>query len=64
MALLRQMLAAKGIKVKNATLNLVPIRVKYNEDYSEITSAIASDSPKELTRKDGRYIFGKYDKVA
>lgn len=64
MALLKQVLASHGFKVRNATLNIVPIKVSYNEDYSEINNAIANKKPMELTVDNGRYVFTKYDTVA
>lgn len=64
MALLKQILASHGYKVKNATLHIVPVKVGYNEDYSEITSAIASEESIELTEKNGKYVFEQYDRVA
>lgn len=64
MALLRQILASHGLKVRNATLNIVPIKVEYSEDYSEINSAIANENPTELTVNNGRYVFTEYDTVA
>lgn len=63
-ALLKQILASHGLKVRNATLNIVPIKVGYNEDYSEINSVIANKNPMELTVNNGRYVFTKYDTVA
>lgn len=63
-ALLKQILASHGFKVRNATLNIVPIKVGYNEDYSEINSVIANKNPMELTVNNGRYVFTKYDTVA
>lgn len=65
MALLKQMLASHGLKVRNATLNIVPIKVGYNDDFSKIESAIANSKPIELTiNENNRYVFTKYDKVA
>lgn len=64
MALLKQILASHGFKVRNATLNIVPIKVGYNDDYSEINSAVANKNPMELTVNNGRYVFTKYDTVA
>lgn len=64
MALLKQVLASHGFKVRNATLNIVPIKVSYSEDYSEINNAIANKNPMELTVNNGRYVFTKYDTVA
>lgn len=64
MALLKQILASHGFKVRNATLNIVPIKVGYSEDYSEINSAVANKNPMELTVNNGRYVFTKYDTVA
>lgn len=64
MALLKQMLASQGISVRHATLNIVPVKIKYNEDLSVIKSAIMRDTPIELTVFNGKYVFGKYDKVA
>lgn len=64
MALLKQMLANKGFKVRNATLNIVPIKIGYNEDYTQITSAVVDPKPIEFTFSDGKYVFSKYDTVA
>ena len=64
MALLKQILASHGFRVKDAKLNIVPIKLTYNEDYSEITSAVTNENPIEFTTKDGKYVFSKYDKVA
>ena len=64
MALLKQILASHGFKVKDAKLNIVPIKLQYSDDMTEITSAIVNANPTEFTVKDGRYIFSQYDKVA
>ena len=64
MALLKQVLASHGFKVKDAELNIVPIELSYNEDYTEITSAITNIDPIEFTVKDSKYVFSQYDKVA
>lgn len=58
------MLANKGIDVRNATLHIVPIRVKYNEDYSKVESAAASRVI-ELTRnKRGALSPKKYEEIS
>ena len=64
MALLKQILASHGFKVKGCTLNIVPIKLQYNEDYSTVESAIISDHPINFTQLDGKNISKKYDKVA
>ena len=48
MALLKQILASHGFRVKDAKLNIVPIKLTYNEDYSEITSAVTNENPIEF----------------
>lgn len=64
MFLLKQMLANKGVDVRNATLHIVPIRVKYNEDYSKVESAAASRVI-ELTRnKRGALSPKKYEEIS
>lgn len=64
MALLKQILASHGFKVRNATLNIVPIKVNYNDDYTKVTGAVVNRNPIELTVSNGRYVFDKYDTVA
>lgn len=63
MALIKQALASKKIKVRNAKLHIMPIRVQYNSDYSKIDSIKVKKSM-ELTLRKGRYTFNKYDKIA
>ena len=38
LAFLKQMLANKGINVKNISLNLVPMELQYNEDFTKLTA--------------------------
>lgn len=63
LALIKQILASKGISVQNATLHIIPIRLKYTEDYKNIISAEARPD-REFTIKNSNYIFSKYDRVA
>lgn len=63
MALLKQMLAAHGISVNNATLHIIPVRMVYNDDLSAIDS-ISVQKPEELTVINDRYVFKKYDDAA
>ena len=62
MALIKQALANKKIKVRNARLHIIPIRVKYNDNYSKIESTRVKPESIELTLHNGRYNFNKYDK--
>ena len=58
------MLANHGFNVKNMTLNLIPIKFTYNNDFSRIDS-INAESTKEYTMSAGsKYIFSKYDRIA
>lgn len=40
LALLKRMLAANGLNVDNIDMNIIPVQLKYNNDYSAVTDAI------------------------
>lgn len=63
LALLKQMLANEGFNVEHMTLSIIPIRITYNDDFSQVTNVVPMEV-KEYTIKDGKYVFGKYDLVA
>ena len=65
LALLKQLLAHNGINVKNIGLNIIPITVAYNEDFSKITSVSAEQFVKDdFQIKNGKYVFNRYDRIA
>lgn len=70
LALLKAMLASKGINVKGMTLHNIPIKLNYAQlpngtiDYSTIASIIPEDHDVEYTIQNGQYVFTKYDNVA
>ena len=63
LALLKQMLAAEGFNTANMTLSIIPIRLIYNDDYTQVKDVVAFDK-KEYTIYNNSYVFGKYDAVA
>ena len=63
LALLKQMLAAEGFNTNNMTLSIIPIRLIYNDDYTQVKDVVAFDK-KEYTIYNNSYVFGKYDAIA
>lgn len=63
LALLKQMLAAEGFNTENMTLSIIPIRVIYNDDYTQVKDIVAFDK-QEYTIYNNSYVFGKYDAIA
>ena len=63
LALLKQMLAAEGFNVEHISLSIIPIRLKYNEDFTKVTEVVPMDKI-EYTIRNGQYVFTKYDTVA
>jgi len=43
LALLKQMLAAEGFNVEHMSLSIIPIRLKYNEDFTKVTEVVPMD---------------------
>lgn len=68
MALLKQMLSAAGFDTTHLTVEIIPIFVKYNDDYTKIKEVsvrkklnLAYDSGDE---RKGKYTFQKYERQA
>lgn len=59
MALMKQMLANQGFNIKDVSLNIVPVRLKYNDDFTEINKGFV-DSIWHIDASD----FSKYDSTA
>lgn len=54
MVFLKHMLASKGFNFKSISLNLIPIRLQYNEDFSSIDEVIVNSDPINLDVKNGK----------
>ena len=54
MVFLKYMLSSKGFNFKNIYLNLIPIRLKYNEDFSDVDSIVVKPFPINLDVKYGK----------
>lgn len=61
---LKYMLAENGFNVNNIELNIVPIHLKYNDDFSKVLS-IRVDDPQRYSSKqsDGSYALSHYDQL-
>ncbi len=65
LAFLKQMLAQNGIDVSNIELNIVPVQLTYNDDFSKVTDVTVHYPEPYSTRKtDNRYAMHKYDRDA
>lgn len=65
LAFIKQMLAYNGIDTSNTTMEIIPIQLKYNSDYSKITSIDVHESQRVSTRQSStEYSMDKYDKYA
>ena len=64
LALLKRILEYNGIDARNIRVNLIPVRIKYNEDFNEVTDISVSDAITIDQQKDFLYTFQKYDNVA
>lgn len=63
LAFLKQMLANNGVNVKNIDLNIVPVQLTYNDDFTKVQK-IDFHYPKQYsTRRSGsEYAMAKYDR--
>ena len=61
LALLKRILAYNGINVKNMELHIVPIRVNYNEDFSQIENVTVYSNYDNIPKGKG---FIKYQTAA
>lgn len=50
LAFLKRMLAANGVNVENIELNIIPVQVNYNDDYSKVQSIIVLPTETYSTR--------------
>lgn len=65
LAFIKQMLVNNGINVKDIEMNLVPITVEYNEDYTEINKIVPNLVPVQYEyNKRKEYINGPQDFIA
>lgn len=63
LALLKQMLAFHGIDNRHIRVNIVPVQIKYNDQYNTITDINVQESV-SFDTKNMRYAFQKYDNIA
>lgn len=61
---LKYMLAENGFNVKNMDLNIIPVHLQYNDDFSKVLS-IRVDEPQKYSAResDGSYALENYDKL-
>lgn len=63
LAFLKRMLANNGINVQNIDLNLVPVQLTYDNDYTQLKSAQVLNAISYSTRYSGsEYAMAKYDR--
>lgn len=63
LAFLKHMLSNNGINVQNIDLNIVPVQLTYNDDYSKLKSVQVLNSISYSTRYSGsEYSMAKYDR--
>lgn len=66
LAFLKQMLQDNGVDVTDMEMTIIPVQLKYNDDYSAVTSIMIPDDlgPTQYsTRKtDNKYAMHKYDR--
>lgn len=63
LAFLKHMLANNGVNVQNIDLNIVPVQLTYNENYSKIKSVQVLNAIPYSTRYSGtEYAMAKYDR--
>lgn len=62
-ALLKRMLAHKGIDTRFVRLNLIPVQIKYNDAMDTVVDIEVQD-PEALDRINSRYVFQEYDHTA
>lgn len=65
LAFLKQMLANNGIDVSEIDLNIIPVQLHYNDDYSKINSVQIHPTINYSTRRrDPNYAMEKYERQA
>lgn len=63
LALLKQMLAYHGIDTRHIRTNIIPVQMKYNDQFDTITDLYVQDAV-SFDTVDTRYVFKQYDDVA
>lgn len=63
LALIKRILESKGINVKNIRLNLVPVKLTFDENYTKVLE-VSREDPKVMDIRDNKYIFQHYDNIA
>lgn len=63
LALIKRILEYNGISSKNVRLNIIPVKMKYDEQFENILEVSAEDA-KSYDFKGSQYIFQKYDNIA
>lgn len=63
MALIKQMLAYHGINSKRVSVNIIPVRIKYDSQFASVQDIDVSPTI-ALDTMDMKYTFEKYDTVA
>lgn len=63
LALLKQMLANHGISTNYIVMHIIPVQIKYDEDFKGIES-INVEQEKNVTYNGTQYTFDKYDRAA
>lgn len=62
LSFLKQILKVNGINVNNISLNLIPVELKYNDDYSDIKSVRIHPIQERSVSKNNTYTFEELDK--
>lgn len=63
LAFLKQMLANNGVNVKNIDLNIVPVQLTYNDDFTKVQSInIHYPKPYSTRHSGSEYAMAKYDR--
>lgn len=63
LALIKRMLEYHGINAKNIKLNIIPIKLKYDEQFQNVLE-ISAENAKSYDFKGSQYVFQKYDNIA
>lgn len=63
MALLKRILEHNGIPAKTVRTNIIPVRMTYNSDFSQVVD-LHVDHVKSIDFKDTEYILTPYEKIA
>lgn len=63
LALLKRILEYNGISAKNIRVNLVPVKIKYDQDFENVVEISVSDAVSYDT-KDVKYTLQEYDNIA